>query len=311
MQRIGFVVYPGFQIIGLAAATAFEVANLVNDNPVYESSVHSENGGTIRGSDAVSVDSATLDDTHFDTLIILGGTGIPDPAPGLVDYVRTAAGTVRRLASICTGAFILAETGLLDGRRATTHWLLAPELQTRFPAIMVEEDRIFLIDGTIWTSAGMSAGIDLALAMIEKDLGREIARSVAQTLVLYHRRAGGQSQHSTLLNLEPKSDRIQNALDYARCNLKNTLSVEELADAAHLSPRQFSRIFRAETGISPAKAIEQLRIEAARLMLEQGHHPIEVIARETGFDDRNRMRRAFLRAYGVPPQDIRRNLADA
>jgi transcriptional regulator GlxA family with amidase domain len=311
MQRVGFIVYPGFQIIGLAAATAFEVANLVSDTPVYEVSVCSESGGTIRGSDAVSVDSAMLDDTHFDTLIVLGGTGIPPSSPGLLAYINTAAERVRRLASICTGAFVLAEAGVLDGRRATTHWLLAPELRTRFPAIKVEEDRIFLIDGAIWTSAGMSAGIDLALAMIEKDLGREIARSVAQTLVLYHRRAGGQSQHSTLLKLEPKSDRIQSALDYARRNLKNPLSVEELADAAHLSPRQFSRIFRTETGESPAKAIEQLRIEAARLMLEQGRHPIEIIARETGFDDRNRMRRAFLRAYGVPPQDIRRSLADA
>lgn len=311
MQRVGFIVYPGFQIIGLAAATAFEVANLVSDPPVYEVSVHSESGGTIRGSDAVSVDSATLDDTHFDTLIVLGGTGIPDSSAGLRQYIRIAAKSVRRLASICTGAFVLAEAGVLDGRRATTHWLLAPELRTRFPAIKVEEDRIFLIDGTIWTSAGMSAGIDLALAMIEKDLGREIARSVAQKLVLYHRRAGGQSQHSTLLALEPKSDRIQSALDHARRNLRNSLSVEELAEAAHLSPRQFSRLFRAETGESPAKAIEQLRIEAARLMLEQGRHPIEVIARETGFDDRNRMRRAFLRAYGVPPQDIRRKFADA
>ncbi|GAA4499107.1 GlxA family transcriptional regulator [Gluconacetobacter tumulicola] len=310
MQRVGFIVYPGFQIIGLAAATAFEIANLVNGEPVYEVSVRSETGETIPGSDAVSVSSAILNDTHFDTLILLGGTDLPRPSHGLLAYVREAHGTVRRLASICTGAFILAEAGLLDGRRATTHWLLAPELKTRFPAIKVEEDRIFLIDGTIWTSAGMSAGIDLALAMIEKDLGREIARSVAQKLVLYHRRAGGQSQHSTLLQLEPKSDRIQTALDYARRNLKKTLSVEKLAEAARLSPRQFSRIFRAETGQSPAKAVEQLRIEAARLMLEQGRHPVDVIARETGFDDRNRMRRAFLRAYGLPPQDIKRRLAE-
>jgi len=311
MQRVGFIIYPGFQIIGLAASTAFEIANLVAQTQLYDVSVVSETGGTVSGSDAIAVGSAPLDNTHFDTLILLGGTAVPAPSVGMLSYVRRAAPVVRRLASICTGAFILAEAGLLDGRRATTHWMMAPELRTRFPAIKVEEDRIFLIDGNIWTSAGMSAGIDLALAMIEKDMGADMARSVAQKLVLYHRRAGGQSQHSTLLKLEPKSDRIQRALDHARSHLRNALSVEELAEAANLSPRQFSRIFRAETGESPAKAIEHLRIEAARLMLEQGRHPIDVIARETGFDDRNRMRRAFLRAYGVPPQDIRRNLAPA
>lgn len=153
----------------------------------------------------------------------------------------------------------------------------------------------------------MTAGVDLALAMVEKDHGADVARAVARKLVVYHRRAGGQSQFSALLELEPKSDRIQKALAHARSNLKNTLSVEELAEAARLSPRQFSRTFRAETGQSPAKAVENLRLEAARLMMEQGRHPIDVVAAETGFADRERMRRAFLRAFGQPPQAIRRN----
>jgi transcriptional regulator GlxA family with amidase domain len=153
----------------------------------------------------------------------------------------------------------------------------------------------------------MTAGIDLALAMVEKDLGPETARSVAQRLVIYHRRAGGQSQHSALLELEPKSDRIQNALTYAKRNLHTELSVERLADAANLSPRQFSRAFRAETGQSPAKAVEHLRVETARVMMEQSRHPIDVVAQETGFADRRRMRLAFLRAFGQPPQAIRRN----
>jgi transcriptional regulator GlxA family with amidase domain len=152
----------------------------------------------------------------------------------------------------------------------------------------------------------MTAGIDLALAMVEKDLGIEIARLVAKKMVVYHRRAGGQSQFSTLLELEPKSDRIQSALSYARRNLKTALSVEQLAEVANLSPRQFSRAFRAETGQSPAKAVENLRVEAARLLTEQGQLPIDVVARETGFADRERMRRAFLRAFGQPPQAIRR-----
>jgi transcriptional regulator GlxA family with amidase domain len=171
----------------------------------------------------------------------------------------------------------------------------------------MEEDRIFIIDGAVWTSAGATAGIDLALAMLEQDFGPDVARAVARKLVVYHRRAGGQSQFSALLELEPKSDRIQRALVYAKNNLASPLTVRQLAGAAHLSPRQFSRAFHAETGQSPAKAIENLRIEAARLMMEQSRHPIEIIARQTGFADRDRMRRAFLRAFGQPPQAIRRN----
>lgn len=190
---------------------------------------------------------------------------------------------------------------------ATTHWAHARDLQKRYPAIKVEEDRIFITDGPVWTSAGMSAGIDLALSMIEKDLGAELARVVSKALVLHHRRAGGQSQHSALLELDAKSDRIQSALQYAKRNLHTPLSVEQLADAAHLSPRQFSRAFHAETGQSPAKAVENLRVEAARVMMEQGGHSIDVVANETGFADRERMRRAFLRAYGQPPQTMRRN----
>ena len=176
----------------------------------------------------------------------------------------------------------------------------------------MEADRIFIIDGPVWTSAGMTAGIDLALAMVEQDLGVGVARTLARQLVVYHRRAGGQSQFSALLELEPKSDRIQTALALAKRNLGKPLTVGQLAAAAHLSPRQFSRAFRAETGQSPAKAVENLRIEAARLMMEQSRNPIDVIARQTGFADRDRMRRAFLRAFGQPPQVIRRNArADA
>jgi transcriptional regulator GlxA family with amidase domain len=152
----------------------------------------------------------------------------------------------------------------------------------------------------------MSAGTDLALAMIEQDLGRDIARLVAKKLVLFHRRAGGQLQHSAFLELEGKSDRIQKALTYAKTHLRSALSVDALAEAATLSPRQFSRAFRRETGRSPAKAVETLRVEAARALLEQGRVPIDVVARETGFADRDRMRRAFLRTFGQPPQVIQR-----
>ena len=307
MQRIGFVVFPGFQVMGLAVISAFEFANVHLGKPVYEVQLLSENGGTVRASMGMNVMAEPFGETNFDTLILGGGTEIAPSTPGLIEFVGKALERHRRVAATCTGAFVLAEAGLLDGRRATTHWHRARELQTRFPKVKVEEDRIFIIDGPVWTSAGMTAGIDLALAMIEKDLGADVARAVARQLVVYQRRAGGQSQFSALLELEPKSDRIQSALAYAKRNLDTPLTVVQLAEAAHLSPRQFSRAFRAETGQSPAKAVENLRVEAARLMMEQSRHPVDVIARQTGFADRDRMRRAFLRAFGQPPQVIRRN----
>ena len=159
-----------------------------------------------------------------------------------------------------------------------------------------------MVDGQIWTGAGMSAGVDLALAMVEADLGGDLARRIARKLVIAQRRGSEQSQLSALLELDPKSDRVQLALAYARENLTHDLSVEALADVARLSPRQFSRVFREETGQTPAKAIESLRVEAARAMMETSRHPVEVVARESGFGDRERMRQAFLRAFGQPPQ---------
>jgi transcriptional regulator GlxA family with amidase domain len=307
MQRVGFIVFPGFQVMGFSVIAAFEFANMQVGEPIYEVRLLSENGGVIRTSMGMSVVAEPFDDTKFDTLIVGGGTLIEPSTPGLIEFMRQAPARYRRVAATCTGAFVLAEAGLLDGRRATTHWYHARTLQTRFPKVKMDEDRIFVVDGPLWTSAGATAGLDLALAMIEQDLGADVARAVARKLVVYHRRAGGQSQFSALLELEPKSDRIQSALVYAKRNLASPLTVEQLAEAAHLSPRQFSRAFHAETGQSPAKAVENLRVEAARLMMEQSRHPIDVIARQTGFADRDRMRRAFLRAFGQPPQVIRRN----
>jgi transcriptional regulator GlxA family with amidase domain len=172
--------------------------------------------------------------------------------------------------------------------------------------VTIEEDRIFIEDGPFWTSAGMTAGLDLAIALVEKDLGPEIARLVAKKMVVYHRRAGGQSQHSVLLELSPKSDRIQRALTFAKANLRRILSVDQFAQAASLSLRQFNRLFRKETGASPAQALERLRAEAARLMMESGGHSMDEIAQETGFGQRERMRRAFLRVFGQSPLAMRR-----
>ena len=307
MQRIGFIAYPNFQILSLCTVSVFECANMLAREQLYDLHMLSETGGRIETSSGLSLETEMFDETTFDTLIVLATLEHrPTFSPGLLTYVRNAPTRARRVASICTGAVLLAEAGLLNDRRATTHWAYACDIRDRFPNVRLEEDRIFIIDGSIWTSAGCTACIDLALAMVEKDAGKDLARLVAKDLVMYHRRAGGQTQHSALLELEPKSDRIQSSLDYARCNLHSPLTVEQLAEAVHLSPRQFSRAFQAETGQSPAKAVENLRIETARLMVEQSRHSIDVIAQETGFGNRDRLRRAFLRRYGQAPQEIRR-----
>jgi transcriptional regulator GlxA family with amidase domain len=307
IKSIGIVVFPGFQIVDLAAVTVFEVANLLPGGPHYRVDILSEEGGSVPSSSVVRVDSAPFGAPGYDTLVVTGGMeAVVDSSPRLLDFLRAAGAASRRTASICTGALLLAEAGLLDGLRATTHWQAARELQRRYPKVKVEEDRIFINDGKVWTSAGMTACIDLCLAIVEADLGVEASRAIAKKMVVYHRRSGGQSQFSALLELEPKSDRIQNALAYAKRNLRKELSVDELADAANLSRRQFSRAFRLETGQSPARAVETLRVEAARAMIEDSAHSLDVVARETGFADPERMRRAFLRAFGLPPQAIRR-----
>ncbi len=306
-MRIGFLIYPGCSVMGLAVSSVFEIANLVRGENAYELQFLSEKGGPIKSSAGLVLETKRIGGSTLDTLIVDGANQPKPSTPGIIKYLKAAARRCRRVAATCTGAFVLGDAGLLDGKRATTHWFFARMLQERCPSARIDEDRIFINDGNIWTSAGMSAGIDLALALVEADFGGETARSVAKKLVLYHRRAGGQSQFSELLELEPKSDRIQTALDYAKRNLHRPLTVARLADAAHLSPRQFSRAFQSETGQSPAKAVEALRVEAARLLMEQGRHPIDAIARQTGFADRSRMRRAFMRAFGQPPQVIRRN----
>jgi transcriptional regulator GlxA family with amidase domain len=307
MHTIGFVVFPNFHMIGFAAVSVFELANLVLDESIYEIAVLSEAGGLVFSSSGIRIDSEPFGDTVFDTVMFASGVETDFASPALSAFVKRALKTSRRIAAPCTGAFVLAEEGALDGRRATTHWRFAGDLKRRFPNVAVEEDQIFIVDGSIWTSAGMAATIDMALAMIEKDHGKEVSRTVARKLVVYHRRAGGQSQFSALLEIEPKSDRIQKAIAYATANLRNALSIEELAEVASLSPRQFSRAFAEETGQSPGKAIERLRVEAARLLLEQGRHSMDVIANEVGFFDRDRMRRAFVRTLGQPPQAIRRS----
>ena len=308
MKRIGMVVSPGFSMMSLSTTAVFEMANHISGACAYEIAIVSEQGGPIAASIGVPVYSSKFGEAELDTVVVGASSEIRPASTGLLDFVRQAEqGAARRVVAPCTGAFVLAEAGVLDGRRATTHWRYARELQACYPKIKVDEDRIFIEDRNVWTSAGMTAGIDLALALVEADLGADVARSVAKGMVVYHRRAGGQSQFSSLLELEPKTDRIQSVLTYAKRHLDTPLSVEQLAEVARLSPRQFSRAFTAETGQSPAKAVENLRVEAARLAIEEGRNNIDEIAQMTGFGDRERMRRAFLRTLGQPPQVLRRN----
>ena len=310
MHRVGLILPPDFQLLNLAPLTVFEIAAMVSVPPPYDLHLLSELGGSVRSSCGLTVETKAFGDPAFDTIIVGAITSfvMPGPSPaGLVAFVREAAKASRRTASFCNGAFVLAEAGLLDGRRATTHWIQAASFRARFPDVRMEEDRIFINDGPIWTSAGMTAGFDLVLAMVDKDLGPKAAKEIASLLVMSQRRMGGQKQHSAFLDMTPKSDRIELVLAHIRQNLRSTLSVEELAGVANLSPRQFSRAFLSETGHSPARAVERLRLEAARFLMEGGRLSASQVAQEAGFADRERMRRAFVRAFGLPPRTLRRN----
>jgi transcriptional regulator GlxA family with amidase domain len=307
MHQIGLFICPNHQTLDLAGPLgAFEKANGFVEGGAYHLAVISEFGGTVFGSSGVPIQTQPFRNLAFDTVIFVGGDIGPFQEPGVIAAAKDLAMRTARVASVCTGAFLLAEAGLLDGRRATTHWRLAPELQKRYPLVRVEADRIFVSDKNIWTSAGISAGIDLALALIEADFGTEVAREVARELVVPYRRSGGQSQFSAMSQMEPDSDRIRMALAFARDHLVEPLPIERLAEAARLSVRQFGRAFRRQTGETPAKAVERLRVEAACIRLRSGSEPIEQIAKAVGFTDPERMRRAFVKLHGHPPQAVRR-----
>ena len=308
IRQIVFVVFDDFQILDLTGPlAAFEIARHFTGD-AYAMRAVSAAGGLVRSSSGLAVDTRSFDEDPCDTLIAVGGWGAEAACddPAVRGFMRARSAAARRTASVCSGAFVLAAAGLLDGRRATTHWRRAQTFQARFPAVKVEADRIYVKDGPVWTSAGITAGIDLALALIEEDHGGETAAQVARELVVYHRRQGGQSQFSTLIQLKPSGDPSAKALAFARERLHEPLGVERLAAAAGLSPRQFARRFLAETGQTPAKAIERLRLEAAKAEVETGRLALDQIARHTGFNDPERMRRAFIRTYGQPPQAMRR-----
>ena len=307
MKTIGFYASPGFQMLDLAGpAAAFEAANSQLETPAYRVRILGAHKGAVTSSLGMATAAAPLDDAVLDTLIVVGGRDDPVLSAAALRRIAKASKRCRRVASVCTGAFTLAAAGLLDGRRATTHWRNAARLQREYPSIRVEADRIFCRDGNVWTSAGITAGIDMALALIEEDHGFAIAKGVAQLLVVYHRRYGGQSQFAASVDLAPTNDRIAASLGYARDHIAEALTVERLAEAAGMSLRQFSRAFRAQTGTTPARVVERLRADLARGRIETTAQPVERIAEAVGFGDAENMRRAFIRIYGQPPQSIRR-----
>jgi len=244
----------------------------------------------------------------IDTLLVAGGTGVENAARDeeLLSWLRAAARRVRRIGSICTGAFLLASAGLLDGKRATTHWKWAAELAKRCKQTTVDPDPIYIRDGNTYTTAGITAGMDLALALVEEDLGSPLALKVARDMVLYLRRAGGQSQFSTALSMQT-SDRkqIEEIRAWALDHLEQDLAVEKLAAKANMSPRNFARIFRKDTGTTPARFVERLRVEAARRRLEESRDKLGKIANDCGFGSITSFRRSFIRVLHVSPVDYR------
>ena len=244
----------------------------------------------------------------IDTLMVAGGWGVSKAVEdgALVRWIRSAAGRSRRVTSVCSGSFLLAKAGLLDGRRATTHWSSCAELARRHPEVEVDPNPIFVHDGDVWTSAGVTSGMDLALALVEQDLGREVALEVARWLVLFLKRPGGQAQFSSHLAAQlAERDPLRELQGWIADHLDGDLRVEALAEHASMSPRNFARAFRREVGLTPAAYVEALRVERARQCLEQASEPIERVAERCGFGTPETMRRAFARRVGVPPADYR------
>jgi transcriptional regulator GlxA family with amidase domain len=309
---VAFLIYPEFQLLDLAGPLAvFETAGRLGGR-AYALATYAVGGGLVAPSCGIPVLSAPLDALAQapapDTLLVVGGYGSRQAMQDarLLEALRGQGARARRVGSVCSGAFVLAASGWLDGRRATTHWARSQEFARCFPQVRLEPDCIHVQDGPVWTSAGITAGTDLALALLAADQGEALARAVARQLVVYYRRPGGQSQFSALLEMSPSGGRFATLLDYIRQNPGAPLDVDSLAERCHMSPRHFARSFRAELGITPARAVERLRIEAACAALEEGGLSVKAVAERYGFGDPERLRRACQRVLGISPVALRR-----
>lgn len=307
MSRVvAVVVHPGFQLLDVAGPTAaFEIAERFRPDS-YDLRLLAPGGGQVESSSGVTLSTRPLRHGSLDTIIVSGGEIVRSAAAAerIVSWLKRVK--ARRITSVCSGAFLLAEAGRLDGRRATTHWDSTDHFRRRYPRVTLDPDRIFVRDGEIWTSAGITAGIDLALALVEDDLGSEVALHTAQQLVVHQRRPGGQSQFSGLVEMGGRTGRFMDLIEWMRAHVSERLTVQRLADRAAMSPRHFARAFTAETGTTPAKAVERFRLETARTAVESSDASFEQIAESAGFGDPGRMRRAFLRTFRLPPQALRR-----
>jgi transcriptional regulator GlxA family with amidase domain len=317
-RQVAILVYPGVQSLDVTGplevfAGAQQLIELTaRREPGYEIRTISADGAPLRCSSGLTiVPDLSLSDppTELDTLIVAGGSGYREAATDetLLRWISRTAATARRTASVCTGAFLLAGSGLLDGRRATTHWASADELARLYPDVEVDAEPIFLRDGPIWTSAGVTSGMDLALALVEEDLDREAALTIARHLVLFLRRPGNQSQFSaTLAAQQPEREPLREVQRRVIEDVGAAHTVEAMAAVASMSPRHFARAFRAETGLTPARYVERVRLEAARRRLEETGEPVAAVAAGCGFGTAETMRRSFLRALGVGPAEYRR-----
>jgi transcriptional regulator GlxA family with amidase domain len=318
-RRVAMVVFPGVTLLDISgpAQVFAELREIDLPAASYSLSYLSSAGGSVPTDVGMVIDTAPVSSVRphqVDTLVIPGGPGIwalrQDTT--LMSWISQTLARARRVASVCLGAFVLAWTGALDGKRAATHWRYCPRLQDSFPEIHVEPDAIFVRDGQVWSSAGVSAGIDLALAMIEEDFGHTVALDIARRLVVFLKRPGGQSQFSTVLAAQASDveGRFSALHAWILENIASDLKVERLAEMAGMTPRTFARTYVSRTGMTPASGVEALRVETARLLLESGQvGGVVEVAKRAGFGDDERMRRAFIRHLGVSPSEYRRRFS--
>jgi transcriptional regulator GlxA family with amidase domain len=311
-RAVEIVAFPSVQLLDVTGplqvfASANDFMVEANKMPPYTIRVVAKGGQSVEASAGVTLAAHPLPpvEAGLDTLVIAGGQGVEAADTVLVEWVRERAGQARRTASVCTGAFLLAMSGILDGRRAVTHWSFCAELARRFPAVRVEPNPIFVRDGSVWTSAGVTAGIDLALALVEEDLGRTVALAVARYLVVFLKRPGSQAQFSEALSLQAADDRFGVLHNWISKHLADDLSLTAQAKQAGMSERSFSRHYAKATGLTPAHAIERLRVEGARRLLSETRLPVKRISQRCGFGSEETMRRSFLRLLAATPQDYR------
>ena len=319
--NVAITAYDGVSLLDLGGPLeAFRIASSFEGQRgrriAYDCVVVSVQGGAVRTSDGIEIltkPARSLASKPIDTLIVPGGFYVDDVTRDreLVRWVANKAPACRRVCSVCIGSFLLADAGVLDGRRAATHWMHAPLLASRHPRISVEPDAIFVRDGRVWSSAGVTTGIDLALALIEQDAGREVAMHVARILVVYLKRSGGQSQYSALLaaQVQSESGAFGELEKWIAENLRKDLTVERLAERTHMSPRNFARVYAQKRGRTPSKAVEAIRVDAARRRLEETEERIATIADRCGFGSEEQMRLAFIRALKIPPREYRRRFS--